>query len=297
MMTVRIGVSPLSWTNDDMPELGGGTSVETCLSEARRIGYAGVELGHKLPRDPRALRSLLTRFDLALVSGWYGAHLLERSPDDELADMQQHLTLLEALGCDVVVFAEVTGCVHSDRNTPLGNRPTLDASAFGRLGVALRAVARAVADRGMRLAYHHHVGTVIETPEDVERLFDACGDEPALLLDTGHLAAAGADPGDAARRWAGRVAHVHLKDVRRSVLEDARSRDSSFLDAVLAGVFTVPGDGDVEYGPVLEALAGAGYDGWLVVEAEQDPRKADPVVYAGRGFETVRALAANAGLL
>ncbi len=296
-MSVRIGVSPLSWTNDDMPELGGDTPVETCLSEARAAGFVGVELGNKFPREAGALQRLLDGYDLRLVSGWYGARLLERDADEEIALMREHAILLGSLGCEVMVFAEITGSVHGDRSVPLSKRRKLQPSEAERFGREMTAVAKSLRDDGLRMAYHHHVGTVVETASEIDLLMASCGDEVGLLLDTGHLFAAGADPAAVASLYAGRIEHVHFKDVRADVLAAARAKDSSFLDAVLAGLFTVPGDGAVDYAPVISALAAVQYDGWLVVEAEQDPKLAEPRKYAGLGYQTVSRLARDGGLI
>jgi inosose dehydratase len=290
-MPLKIGINPLTWTNDDMPELGGDTPLETCLAEAKQAGYDGVELGNKFPREAGALRPILARHGLALVSGWYSGRLLERTPADEMKAVEGHLSLLAAMGCTTMVFAEVSGCVHGDRQTKLSRRPRLDDQSWRRLADGLGAVARHLQKRGVRMAYHHHMGTVIETAEEIDRLMAMTGPEVGLLLDTGHLTYAGGDPVAAARRHGPRIVHVHCKDIRRDVLARAKQQDSSFLESVLAGVFTVPGDGCVDYPRVFDALAAADYRGWLVVEAEQDPAKAHPLTYARMGHAHLRALA------
>jgi inosose dehydratase len=288
---VRLGINPLTWSNDDLPSLGAENSLETCLREARAAGFAGVELGHKFPRDPATLRAVLEPHGLALVSGWYSARLLERDAKSEFDAMQPHFELLHALGCEVMVVAEVSGCVHGDRHSRQSRRPYLARGAWVEFGKRLTQLAGMMRGRGLRLAYHHHMGTVVQSGEDVDRLMEATGTEVELLLDTGHLSFAGADPAEYARRHAARIAHVHCKDVRADVLADVRNRDTSFLDAVLAGVFTVPGDGAVDYDAVLEPLAAADYRGWLVVEAEQDPAVASPMHYATLGHRNLATLA------
>lgn len=290
-MRVRIGINPLTWSNDDLPSLGAQTPLETCLREARAAGYAGVELGNKFPRTPQALRAALEPHGLALVSGWYSARLLERDAAAEFAAMQPHLRLLVDLGADVMVVAEVTHCVHGDRHARQSRRPFMPKHAWGEYGDRITRLARLMRAAGMRLAYHHHMGTVVQSGDDVDRLMENSGPEVELLLDTGHLRFAGADPAAYAARYAARIAHVHCKDVRAEVLVDVRNRDTSFLDAVLEGVFTVPGDGCVDYDAVLAPLAAAGYRGWLVVEAEQDPAIAHPMSYATLGFRNLAALA------
>lgn len=289
-MSVRIGINPLTWSNDDMPELGADTPLEVCLSESRQAGYAGVELGHKFPRDAATLRPMLQRNRLALISGWYSARLLEHTAEDEITALQSHLTLLTDMGCEVMVFAEVTGSVHGDRFAPLSTRPRLDADQWSTLCTRMTVVADYLLARGVQLAYHHHMGTVIETEAEIDRLMAETGDTVGLLLDTGHLAYAGGEPLTVIANHANRIVHVHCKDVRADVLTDARARDWSFLDAVLHGVFTVPGDGSVDFPAVLAALAQARYRGWLVVEAEQDPGVAHPLTYATMGYEYLSRL-------
>jgi inosose dehydratase len=290
-MRVRLGINPLTWTNDDMPDLGAATPLETCLAEAKLAGFEGVELGNKFPRVAGELKPILDRHGLALVSGWYGSRLLERDVDAEMAAAEPHIALLAALGCTVMVQCEVTGSVHGEKGAPLSRRPVLDAAQWALLLPRLEEMGRRLAGRGLALAYHHHMGTVIETEAEIDRLMAGTGPAVGLLLDTGHLTFAGGDPARAAERHAARVVHLHCKDIRRPVMEEVRARDLSFLDSVLAGVFTVPGDGCVDYGAVLRRLAAAGYAGWLVVEAEQDPAIAHPLTYARMGHDNLARLA------
>ncbi|WP_286828797.1 MULTISPECIES: myo-inosose-2 dehydratase [Kordiimonas] len=295
--SVRLGTNPIAWSNDDMRELGGATSLDTCLGEARTAGFEGIELGHKFPRDADALRPVLARHNMALISGWYSSELLTRSVGDEIANLEPHLSLLDAMGCKVVVWAETSGCIHGNKNASLSSRPVLTDDQWPEFARRLSAVAAHVRSRGLWLVYHHHMGTVVETEAEVDKLMALTSDDVGLLLDTGHLTFAGGDPLSAARRHAARIRHVHCKDIRMSVMQRALDADSSFLDAVVDGVFTVPSDGDVDFVPVLKAVADAGYCGWLVVEAEQDPEKANPFDYACIGFKALAQYAREAGLL
>jgi inosose dehydratase len=290
-MNVRLGINPLTWTIDDLPQVGGETSLETCLTEARAAGFAGIELGCKFPRTAPELKAALAPHGLALVSGWYSARLLERDAADEFEAMRGHRELLSALGCEVVVVAETTRCIHGDRRRRLSQRPVLAANDWPRFTARLDELAQRLRDTGLGLSYHHHMGTVVQTEDEVDRLVDSCDDAVGLLLDTGHLTFAGGDPVRAATRHAPRITHVHCKDVRRAVLERSLNRDCSFLDAVLDGVFTVPGDGCVDYPATLAPLARANYHGWLVVEAEQDPSVAPSAHYATLGYRNLRRFA------
>jgi inosose dehydratase len=269
--------------------LGGDIPLERCLAEARAAGYEGIELGHKFPRDPAVLRPILEGFRLALISGWYSGRLLERSVSEEIAAIEPHSTLLAAMGCAVLVYAETSGSIHGDRRRPLSDRPRLGAGDWHDFGGRLSELADHLSARGIGLVYHHHMGTVIESEAEIDRLMVVTGEEVGLLLDTGHAVYAGVDPAALVRRHGDRIGHVHCKDVRREVLAQVRARDTSFLDAVLAGVFTVPGDGCIDFSGVLAELAAADYKGWLVVEAEQDPKKAPPLAYARLGFAHLSA--------
>jgi len=292
---IRIGTNPIGWSNDDLRELGGATPLETCLSEAHQAGYAGIELGHKFPRDAGTLRPVLQAHGLDLVSGWYSASLRTQSVEAERAALRPHLDLLKAMGCTVLVFAETSDAVHGDPALPLSGRPVMPDAEWPDFAARLTELADAVAAEGVALAYHHHMGTVVQTAPEIDRLMATTGPSVKLLLDSGHATFAGADPVALARRHHARVVHVHCKDVRQAVMQEALDNDWSFLDAVVAGVFTVPGDGGVDFAAVLSELPG--YSGWLVVEAEQDPVKAHPLTYALMGFENLRRFATSAGLL
>ncbi len=295
-MAVQLGINPLTWTNDDLPTLGADTPLETCLTEGRQAGFTGFELGNKFPRQANVLGPILATHDLMLVSGWYSGELLTRSVTEEIKAVQPHLTLLRELGANVMVFAEVTNCIHGDQNKPVHLRPQFPANRWQEYGEKLTEFARYTQKQGVQIAYHHHMGTVIETEEDINHLMENTGDEVGLLLDTGHLTFAGADPLTVTERWAKRINHVHCKDIRPDVLNDIKNRKTSFLDAVLSGVFTVPGDGCVDYPAIFQVLKKQNYGGWLVVEAEQDPAIAHPFTYATMGYNNLRKFAKDAGL-
>jgi inosose dehydratase len=287
---IRIGINPLTWTNDDLPALGEENSLEKCLSEARQAGYEGVELGRKFPRDAKILGPILKQHGLNLVSGWYSARLLERSVEDEIKALQPHLTLLKSLGSSAMVFCEVSRCVHGDRTIPLSKRPGLAEKEWPSFSKHLDAIAEYLAKQGVRMAYHHHMGTVIQAEDEVDRMMDSAR-HVGLLLDTGHLTVAGGDPLRALKRHAKRIVHVHCKDIRKDKLAQARKQDLSFLDAVVGDVFAVPGDGSIDFESILKELSSHGYDGWLVVEADQDPAKAHPLTHARIGHDCLRPLA------
>ncbi|WP_110643930.1 myo-inosose-2 dehydratase [Salinicola sp. CPA57] len=294
-MTVRLGINPLTWTNDDLPSLGSDTPLETCLAEGREAGFAGFELGQKFPRTPQALNQVLNDHDLALVSGWYSSRLLERSVEEELAAVESHLQLLKQCGARVMVFCEVSRCVHGDQMRPVSQRPHLQKADWPRLIDGLNQVGAHLREHGIQLVYHHHLGTVIESQADIEQLMDNTSDAVGLLLDFGHLVVARGDPLAIVRRYGPRIHHIHCKDVRLDVLKEIRNRDKSFLDGVLDGLFAVTGDGDIDFAPALSHMKDQGYEGWLVVEAEQDPCIAHPMTHARRGYQGLKAVAEQAG--
>ena len=290
---VRIGINPLSWMNDDLPSLGGDTPLETALAEGKEIGYEGFELGNKFPKDGPGLKAKLDAFGLACVSGWYSGFLAEDTLAAEMARCVAHLEKLRFNGVKVVVYGECAGTIQGQIDTPLNRRPHFAGDAAWRAYAdRLNAFgAHLQATYGITLAYHHHMGAYVESPEDVDRLMALTDPQHVgLLFDTGHAYFGGAtDPVALLKRHAGRVVHVHCKDVRTPVIASARNDGWSFLQGVLNGTFTVPGDGAIDYDAVLGTLHAAGYQGWLVVEAEQDPAVAPSYAYAQKGYRTLRA--------
>ncbi len=291
---VRIGINPLSWMNDDLPALGGETPLETALAEGKAIGYAGFELGNKFPKDGPGLKAKLGEFGLACVSGWYSGFLAEDTLEAEIERCRAHLSKLQYNGVKVVVYGECAGTVQGQIDTPVSRRPRFaDEAAWQGYAQRLNAFgAHILATYGIKLAYHHHMGAYVESPEDVDKLM-ALSDPASvgLLFDTGHAYFGGAtDPVALLQKHVARVVHVHCKDVRPAVIASARNNAWSFLNGVLSGTFTVPGDGCIDYAQVLGVLHAAGYEGWLVVEAEQDPAVAPSYEYAEKGYRTLRAL-------
>jgi inosose dehydratase len=287
---VKIGINPISWMNDDLPSLGGETPIEVALEEGARIGYRGFELGNKFPKEAPALRALLSRHGLECVSGWYSGRLAQRSVADEIAAIEPHLRLLADSGASVMVYGEVADAIQGEAQ-PLYQRPRfVSAAHWQAYGDKLTQLARHTLARGVRLSYHHHMGAYVETAADIDRLMSLTGPEVGLLFDSGHITFAGGDPVQVLARHIGRVSHVHCKDVRPAVLKLARNGDWSFLQSVLNGAFTVPGDGCVDFSALLRLLRLHGYRGWLVVEAEQDPVVAPSFQYAEMGYRHLAKL-------
>lgn len=294
-MKVRIGINPITWTNDDVPELGGDTPLETCLAETQEAGYAGTELGGKFPREASVLKPIMARHGLAVISGWYDGRCDEMDITQEMEAIGPHLALLKEMGARHVVYADTSRGRHGAIWSPISERPALAADEWPAYGRKLTQLAERMADSGVRMAFHHHMGTIVETDAEVGLLMRHTGEAVGLLYDTGHSIFSGGDPVALIRKWVKRVVHVHCKDARKSVLEKARAADMSFMGAVMEGIFTVPGDGFIDYATILKVLAENGYSGWLVVEAEQDPKKAHPLTYATMGYRNLSRLAKEAG--
>jgi len=290
---VRIGINPISWSNDDLPALGGETPLETALKEGAEIGYQGFELGNKFPKEPQALKAKLAEYGVACVSGWYSGRLAEGTLADEIANCDAHMRKLQFNGCKVVVYGEVAGSIQGQIDTPLFKRPRFANDAqWKTYGDRLTTFGEHLKSTyGITLGYHHHMGAYVESPDDVDQLMAVTGEAVGLLFDTGHAFYGGAgDPVRLLKRHIGRVVHVHCKDVRPQVIAKARNDGWSFLNGVINGTFTVPGDGVIDFATVLATLHESGYEGWLVVEAEQDPAVAPSYAYAKKGFETLKRI-------
>jgi inosose dehydratase len=294
-MAIRIGANPIGWSNDDMQELGGWIPLEQCLSEAKAAGFVGMELGNKFPRESAKLRPILEKYGHALIGGWHSIFLIDRDAETEFTEAAHHRKLLKDMGTNVFIVAECTRTIHGDKSKPLSKRPKMTEAEWKRFTERLTRLAELLSQEGFELVYHHHMGTVIQAPDEIDRLMKETGDAVHLLLDTGHATWGGADPVALARKYRKRIRHVHCKDVRAQVRKEADAKDWSFLDAVIAGVYTVPGDGMVDYVSVFKEIPG--YSGWVVVEAEQDPKKAEPGKYAKLGHDNLVRFLKQGGLL
>ncbi len=296
---ILFGTNPIAWSNDDDQSLGAHISLEQCLDETAQIGFDGIEKGHKLPTTPEGLRAVLDPRGLRFVSGWHSTNLLVNDLATEKAAMQPFLDVLKAMGCNVIIVCETSNAIHGADAVPVNDRATLRDDQWQPFADGLTALAEFAAAQGIRLAYHHHMGTVIETEAEIDRLMALTGPAFHLLLDTGHCTFGGGDPARLARNHMARVAHIHAKNIRPEVMRDVRDNRLSFLEGVRRGVFTVPGDaeGCVDFAPVLAEAAHHGYQGWLVIEAEQDPEVRNPLHYQSMGLAALKRMAAEAGLV
>ncbi len=295
---IRYGTNPIAWTNDDDRSIGAHISLEECLSDAARIGFDGIEKGHKMPSDAQQLRDVLQAHGLTFVSGWHSLNLLVNDLATEKASLQVQLDLLKAHECKVCIVCETSNAIHGNVDAPLSQRPVLEQDQWSSFTENLEALARYSAQQGIDLVYHHHMGTIVQTGEEIDQLMRDTGPATKLLLDTGHAYFAGTDPVTIAKKHLSRIKHFHAKNVRGAIMHHARKDDCSFLKAVKDGVFTVPGDneGDIDFEPVLKAIADGGYQGWLVIEAEQDSAVRNPFTYQKMGLEALQSLARSTGL-
>jgi inosose dehydratase len=292
---IRLGIAPIGWSNDDLPELGGDIPLEQCLREARAAGYSGVEKGGKFPMDPKVLGPLLEEHGLKLITGWFSGELRHGSVEREKRRIAQQLALYQALEVPVMVYAETTGTVQGKIEVPVAGRPRMPDEEFKSYGDRLTEFAEWLRSEGCPMTFHHHMGTVVETEREVDLLMARTGDAVGLLFDTGHLTFAGGAVLATARRHGRRINHVHCKDIRAEVLARLKAENWSFLKGVIEGVFTVPGDGAIDFGAFAQVLAEIGYSGWVVVEAEQDPKKANPLEMARIGHKALTEALSRAG--
>ena len=282
--TVQLGIAPIGWCNDDMPELGAENTFKQTVSEMALAGFTGCEIGNKYPSDPVELKTQLDLRGMRIASRWFSSFLITKPYEEVEAEFIKELDFLAAVGASRINVSEQSYSIQGQADTPVltGNhKRMMDEREWDLLCGGLNKLGKAAADRGFKLCFHHHMGTVVQTAEETDRMM--ANTDPRyvfLCYDTGHFTFAGEDPLAMLKKYVDRVGHVHLKDMRLPVVEEARRNNWSFLQAVRNGAFTVPGDGDVDFDPVLKVLSGAGYQGWLLVEAEQDPAKADPLAYA-----------------
>jgi len=295
---IRYGTNPIAWSNDDDQSLGADISLEQCLDDCAKIGFDGIEKGHKFPTTVAGLKAVLEPRGLGFVSGWHSTNLLINPVADEKAAMQPFLDVLKGMGSSVIIVCETSNAIHGADDVAVNDRPRLAEADWESFGAGIEALAAFAAAQGITLVYHHHMGTIVETEDEIDRLMAVTGPATHLLLDTGHCLFGGGDPLRLAQKHMGRVRHIHAKNVRPAVMRAVREQGLSFLEGVRRGVFTVPGDaeGGVDFEPVLKVAAAHGYHGWLVIEAEQDPAVRNPFHYQSLGLKSLRGFARAAGL-
>ena len=279
---VFLGIAPIGWTNDDMPELGAENTFEQCVSEMALAGFSGTEIGNKYPKDAAVLKHKLAVRGMRVASRWFSSFLITKPLEENIRAFEAELDFLAATGANCINVSEQSHSIQGMPDTPVfGNKYEMNEAEWAQFCAGLNALGKIASDRNFRLCFHHHMGTVVQTAAETTRMLQQTDAKYVYLCyDTGHFIFAGENPVEMLRQHINRVGHVHLKDVRLKTLERVHQEKMSFLTAVREGTFTVPGDGDFDFSPVFELLSGANYTGWLLVEAEQDPAKANPFEYA-----------------
>ncbi|MDR1786757.1 MAG: myo-inosose-2 dehydratase [Spirochaetaceae bacterium] len=290
MADIRLAIAPIGWTNDDLPELGGEIPFEQCVSEMALAGFQGSEVGNKYPKDPAVLNRALQLRGLTICNAWFSSFLTTKPYAEVEAAFIKHRDFLHAVGARVIGAAEQGRSIQGMQDAPVFDaKPSFTDGEWKKLCDGLNRLGKRAAEKDMKLTYHHHMGTGVQTAAEIDRLMENTDpDLLGLLYDTGHLVFSGEDHLAVLDKWARRIRHVHLKDVRKPLRERALAEKWSFLRAVKEGVFTVPGDGDVDFVPVFSRLKRADYRGWWVVEAEQDPAVANPLEYAVKARKYIK---------
>ncbi len=295
MLKARLGISPICWWNDDLVELSDDVSLEECLRQAAQAGYTGMETGRRFPMDMAELGPVLDRHGMAVCGGWFSGTVLEGDLEENKDRIRAQMDLFVTAGAPCIVYGEVARSIQGDRSRPLLSKPRLSEDEMRTYGRNMTAFGEWCAEQGMPLAYHHHMAAVVETEAELDLFLRHSGEGIPLLYDAGHMAMAGGDVLRVIDNHHARIAHVHAKDVRQGVIDGLDRSRESFLDAVVKGAFTVPGDGSLDFEAIARRLAEHGYEGWFVVEAEQDPKAAPPLPTAARGNAELRRVLPLAG--
>ena len=294
-MKARLGIAPIAWWNDDLPELSDDVSLDECLRQAREAGFTGMETGRRFPMDPGELKPVLDKHGMSVCGGWFSGLLLDGDIEMEKERIAGQMALFKAVGSPCIVYGEPAGTIQGNRSAPLATKRRLGEEEIKAYGRKMTTFAEWCAGQGMPISYHHHMAAVIETEAELDLLMKHSGEALPLLYDAGHMAFAGGDVLRVIDKHHARISHVHTKDIRAAVVEGLDRTKESFLDAVVKGAFTVPGDGSLDFEAIVKRLAAHGYEGWFVVEAEQDPVKSPPLQMARIGHKELLRVMAAAG--
>lgn len=284
---IRYACAPIAWTNDDMPELGSENSFEQCISEMALAGYEGTEIGNKYPRNPEVLKYYLEPRGLSVASAWISLYLTSEPYEVTAEAFIKHRDFLYEMGAKVIVVSEQGNSIQGKLDKALfREKPIFTEEEWHLLIEGLEKLGELAHEKGMEVVYHHHMGTGIQTTEEIDELMERTSKENvSLLFDTGHLVISGEDPIEIFNKHVNRIKHIHFKDIRPEIKEVVDKENQCFLDAVRKGMFTVPGDGVIDFEPILNLIYQSDYSGWIVVEAEQDPSVANPFIYAKKAKE------------
>lgn len=280
---VKLGIAPIAWTNDDLPDLGGENTFEQCVSEMALAGFKGSEVGNKYPKEPKVLKKALDLRGLEICNQWFSSFLLTKPFEDVEREFRKQLEFLRVMGAKIIGASEQSYSVQGLEKIPVfGHKHIMNSEEWRVFCEGMDRLGKISAeDYGISLTYHHHMGTVVQNDDEVEMMMDRTNPRYVnLLYDTGHFAYCGCDPLKMAEKYAGRIKHIHLKDIRPEIVEKVKKENLSFLEGVRLGTFTVPGDGCIDFKPIFEVFEKQQYEGYMLVEAEQDPKKANPLEYA-----------------
>ena len=278
---VKLGIAPIAWTNDDMPDLGAENTFEQCISEMALAGFTGCEVGNKYPKDTAVLKKALALRGMEICNAWFSSFLLTQPYEQVEVDFIKHIDFLKEMGAKVVGISEQSYSIQGTDKAVFEEKYVMNDAEWDRLCSGINKLGRVAKDRGIALTLHHHMGTVVQTEAEIDRLMaNTDPDVFSLLFDSGHLAYCGEDYMSVLNKYVDRIKHVHLKDIRPAVIEKVKKEHLSFLQGVRLGTFTVPGDGAIDFAPIFAVLEKAGYEGYVLVEAEQDPAIANPLEYA-----------------
>lgn len=283
---IKLGISPIGWSNDDLVELGGETSLETFLKDAKELGFDGVELGNKFPKDKKELQKVLKAYDLELAGGWFSGNLLINSIEKEKENLLKEIERRVFNNCSNIVYAECSNTIQT-KAIALSKKPKLSEDELKKYAQAYSVLHDFAKENGVILAYHHHMGTIIQTAKEVDLFLKYSSKEVGLTFDTGHFYFANANPLNELLKHKDRIHHIHFKDVRENIKQEALKKDSPFLEAVLNGIYTVPSDGVIDFVSIVKVLKQMDYKGWIIIEAEQDPKKANPYIYSKKALEFI----------
>ena len=293
MLRAKLGISPIAWWNDDDVNLSDDVSLEEALRQASVAGFVGMETGQRFPMNMQELGPILDKYNIQVCGGWFSGDLLTGDIEREKERIEQQLQFFKAADAPCIVYGEVSGSVQSKRDKALSQKPVIDEAEMALYGRKVSDFAEYCEKQGMPLSYHHHMGAVVENETELDLLMKHSS--IPLLFDAGHMAFAGGDNMRVIDNHHKRITHVHTKDVRKNVMQAIDKTQQSFLDAVVRGVFTVPGDGDIDFDAIIRRLAGYDYEGWFVVEAEQDPKQNPPLEMARLGHRTLQEMLTSAG--
>lgn len=279
---IKLGIAPIAWTNDDMPDLGAENTFEQCVSEMALAGFEGCEVGNKYPKDTATLKKALDMRGLSIANQWFSSFVLTKPMEEVEKDFVAQCNFLKAMGAKRIGASEQSYSIQGLMNTPVFDcKYVMNDKEWEKFANGMNRLGEIANSMGISLVYHHHMGTVVQTAEEVDRMMEMTDkDKFSLLFDSGHLAYCGQDYLAVLKKYANRVKHVHLKDIRPEVVKKVKEQKLSFLQGVREGAFTVPGDGCIDFAPIFDILDKANYQGWMIVEAEQDPAKANPLEYA-----------------